>query len=66
LDGATGPSTVAARPPARPARRRRPGSPPANQDAVAEFAVHGGNLSELAGSPAALPAGATPAGIVVT
>jgi 6-phosphogluconolactonase len=34
--------------------------------AVAAFAVHGGNLTELATSPAALPAGATPAGIVVT
>jgi len=34
--------------------------------AVAEFAVHGGNLTELASSPAPLPAGATPAGIVVT
>jgi hypothetical protein len=28
--------------------------------------VHGGNLTELASSPASLPAGATPAGIVVT
>jgi 6-phosphogluconolactonase len=34
--------------------------------AVAALAVHGGNLAELAASPAALPAGATPAGIVVT
>jgi 6-phosphogluconolactonase (cycloisomerase 2 family) len=34
--------------------------------AVGAFAVHGGNLTELASSPAALPAGATPAGIVVT
>jgi 6-phosphogluconolactonase len=34
--------------------------------AVAAFAVHGGRLTELASSPAALPAGATPAGIVVT
>jgi 6-phosphogluconolactonase (cycloisomerase 2 family) len=34
--------------------------------AVAAFAVHGGKLAELAGSPASLPAGATPAGIVVT
>jgi 6-phosphogluconolactonase len=34
--------------------------------AVAEFAVHGGNLTLLAGSPASLPAGAAPAGIVVT
>jgi 6-phosphogluconolactonase len=32
---------------------------------VGEFAVDGGNLSELTGSPAALPAGATPAGIAV-
>jgi 6-phosphogluconolactonase (cycloisomerase 2 family) len=37
-----------------------------NAGAVAEFAVHGGHLTELASSPAALPAGATPAGIVVT
>jgi hypothetical protein len=34
--------------------------------AVAAFAVHGGTLTELASSPAALPAGATPAGIVAT
>ena len=34
--------------------------------AVGAFAVHGGNLTELAGSPTSLPAGATPAGIVVT
>jgi 6-phosphogluconolactonase len=34
--------------------------------AVGAFAVDGGNLTELAGSPTALPAGATPAGIVVT
>ena len=34
--------------------------------AVAAFAVHGGKLAELATSPASLPAGATPAGIVVT
>jgi DNA-binding beta-propeller fold protein YncE len=34
--------------------------------AVAAFAVNGGNLTELANSPAPLPAGATPAGIVVT
>jgi len=34
--------------------------------AVAAFTVHGGNLTELASSPAALPAGAAPAGIVVT
>lgn len=34
--------------------------------AVAEFAVHGGNLDGLAGSPAHLPKGAAPAGIVVT
>ena len=32
---------------------------------VGAFAVHGGNLTELASSPASLPAGATPAGIVV-
>jgi 6-phosphogluconolactonase (cycloisomerase 2 family) len=34
--------------------------------AVAAFAVHGGSLTELASSPAALPAGATPAGLVAT
>jgi 6-phosphogluconolactonase len=34
--------------------------------AIGAFAVHGGNLTELASSPTALPAGATPAGIVVT
>jgi 6-phosphogluconolactonase len=34
--------------------------------AVATFAVHGGQLAELASSPTPLPAGATPAGIVVT
>src|SRR6266480_7898627 len=34
--------------------------------AVGAFAVNGGNLTELASSPASLPAGATPAGIVVT
>ena len=34
--------------------------------AVGAFAVHGGNLTELASSPTLLPAGATPAGIVVT
>jgi len=33
--------------------------------AVGAFAVHGGNLTELGGSPTSLPAGATPAGIVV-
>jgi 6-phosphogluconolactonase (cycloisomerase 2 family) len=32
---------------------------------VGAFAVNGGNLTELASSPTALPAGATPAGIVV-
>jgi 6-phosphogluconolactonase (cycloisomerase 2 family) len=32
---------------------------------VGAFAVNGGNLTELASSPVALPAGATPAGIVV-
>jgi 6-phosphogluconolactonase (cycloisomerase 2 family) len=32
---------------------------------IGEFAVDGGNLSELSGSPVALPAGATPAGIAV-
>lgn len=37
-----------------------------NTGAVAAFAVHGGSLTELATSPTALPAGATPAGIVVT
>jgi 6-phosphogluconolactonase len=34
--------------------------------AVGEFAVSGGNLTELTGSPALLPAGAAPAGIVVS
>ncbi len=34
--------------------------------AVASFAVHGGSLTELGSSPTPLPAGATPAGIVVT
>ena len=34
--------------------------------AVAAFAVHGGNLAELPGSPTPLPAGAAPAGIAVT
>jgi hypothetical protein len=33
--------------------------------AVGAFAVTGGNLTELPGSPISLPAGATPAGIVV-
>ncbi|HWF53071.1 MAG TPA: hypothetical protein VG223_00525, partial [Solirubrobacteraceae bacterium] len=32
---------------------------------VGEFAVDGGTVTELAGSPAALPAGATPAGNAV-
>jgi len=35
-------------------------------DAVGEFAVNGGDLTELAGSPVALPAGATPAGAGAT
>ncbi len=35
-------------------------------DAVGEFAVNGGQLTELPSSPAALPTGAAPAGIVVT
>ena len=34
-------------------------------DAVSAFAVSGGSLTELASSPAALPAGATPFGIAV-
>jgi len=34
--------------------------------AVGAFAVTGGNLTELATSPFTLPAGAAPAGIVVT
>jgi len=34
--------------------------------AVGAFAVSGGNLTELSSSPTSLPAGATPAGIVVT
>ena len=33
---------------------------------IGAFAVNGGNLTELANSPASLPAGATPAGVVVT
>ena len=33
---------------------------------VGAFAVTGGNLTELASSPFQLPAGAAPAGIVVT
>jgi 6-phosphogluconolactonase (cycloisomerase 2 family) len=33
---------------------------------VGAFAVNGGNLTELATSPFALPAGATPAGIAVS
>ncbi|MFZ0971637.1 MAG: beta-propeller fold lactonase family protein [Solirubrobacteraceae bacterium] len=33
--------------------------------AVGAFAVDGGNLTELAGSPTALPAGAAPAGVAV-
>jgi 6-phosphogluconolactonase len=32
---------------------------------VGQFAVNGGDLTELSGSPVALPAGATPAGIAV-
>jgi 6-phosphogluconolactonase len=35
-------------------------------DAVGGFAVSGGNLTELPGSPTALPAGAAPAGIAVS
>jgi 6-phosphogluconolactonase (cycloisomerase 2 family) len=34
--------------------------------AVGAFAVNGGSLTELSGSPTSLPAGAAPAGIVVT
>ena len=34
--------------------------------AVGEFAVNGGDLTELPGSPVPLPAGATPAGLVTT
>jgi sugar lactone lactonase YvrE len=34
--------------------------------AVGAFAVNGGDLTELASSPTSLPAGAAPAGIVVT
>jgi 6-phosphogluconolactonase len=37
----------------------------AGLDAVSVFAVDGGNLTELSASPVALPAGATPFGIVV-
>ncbi len=35
-------------------------------DAVGVFAVNGGNLTELSSSPVALPAGASPAGMVVS
>ncbi len=35
-------------------------------DAVSAFAVSGGTLTELSGSPFALPAGATPFGIVAS
>jgi len=35
-------------------------------DAVNAFSVNGGTLTELASSPTAEPAGATPSGIVVT
>ena len=38
----------------------------AGLDAVSVLAVDGGNLTELSASPVALPAGATPFGIVVT
>src|SRR6266702_3890314 len=42
------------------------GSTPVGQiGKVGAFAVNGGNLTELSSSPTALPAGATPAGIVV-
>jgi 6-phosphogluconolactonase len=34
-------------------------------DAVGAFAINGGNLTQLPGSPTPLPAGATPAGIAV-
>ena len=34
--------------------------------AVGAFAVHGGNMTELSTSPTSLPAGAAPAGVVVT
>jgi hypothetical protein len=34
--------------------------------AIGAFAVNGGNLAELANSSTSLPAGATPAGIVVS
>jgi hypothetical protein len=34
--------------------------------AVGAFAVNGGSLTKLSGSPTSLPAGATPVGIVVT
>ncbi len=37
-----------------------------NTGAVGVFAVRGGDLTELASSPASLPAGAAPAGIVVS
>ena len=35
-------------------------------DQVSAFAVHGGGLTELPSSPASLPSGATPFGIVVS
>lgn len=35
-------------------------------DAVGEFAVSGGSLSEMPGSPVSMPAGASPAGIAVS
>jgi len=41
----------------------------ANESKIASvggFAVSGGNLTELSGSPTPLPAGATPAGIAVS
>jgi len=34
--------------------------------AIGAFAVNGGDLTELANSPTSLPAGATPAGVVIT
>jgi hypothetical protein len=33
--------------------------------AVSTFAIHGGNLTELGSSPAAIPGGAAPFGLIV-
>ena len=57
---ASAPSTPGSAPAAAPCSSTRA------RGAVAAFAVHGGTLTELASSPTPLPAGATPAGIVVS